>query len=391
MPTPSTSSDRTFLGVERLFEDEFDQIEGKRVGLITNHSGTDSRLRATADLLHCHPDVELAALFGPEHGIRGDAADGAKVGDARDPQTDVPVYSLYGATNKPTDAMLEGLDAVLFDIQDVGARFYTYLYTMSLAMEACADRDLPFIVLDRPNPIGDAIEGNLLEAAFVSFVGRHPIPVRYGLSIGETARLFNREYGIDAPLHVVGLQGWRRDSYWEETGLPWVAPSPAMPTVDTAIAYPGTCFFEGTNVSEGRGTAKPFEQFGAPYIDGQRLAETLNHLELPGALFRPVFFTPHAGKHAGENCGGVQVHVTDRRAFLAVRTGFECIAAVRRLWPSAFAWHLPGTGIYNFDRLAGSQTIRLHIESGAPVADLAESWQANLKAFDTVRRRHLLY
>lgn len=380
------------LGVDRLFDTEFGLVEGKRVGLITNHSGTDARLRATADRLHEHPGVELAALFGPEHGIRGDAADGTKVGDARDARTGVPAYSLYGATRSPTESMLDGLDLLLFDIQDVGARFYTYLYTMSLAMEASAPRGLPFVVLDRPNPIGgEAAEGNLLEKGFVSFVGRYPIPVRYGLTVGELAHLFNAEYGIGADLHVVPLEGWKRGMYWEGTGLPWVAPSPNMPTVDTAAVYPGTCFFEGTNVSEGRGTAKPFETFGAPYMDAYRLAEELEGIGLEGVLFRPLYFTPVAGKYAGETCQGVQFHVEDRQAFAPLRAGLESLAAVRRLWPDDFAWRLPHGGIHNFDRLAGTDAIRLHIDAGKPLSDLEEAWRPGLKSFDALRQAHMLY
>jgi uncharacterized protein YbbC (DUF1343 family) len=372
----------TLLGADRLLAEAYHLVEGRRLGLITNHSGVDARLRPTADLLHRAAGAELVALFGPEHGIRGDAADGEKVGDARDPRTGVPVHSLYGQTRQPTAGMLAGVEVMLFDIQDVGARFYTYLYTMSLAMEACGGRGIPFVVLDRPNPLGGAVlEGNILAPAFASFVGRYPIPIRYGMSIGELARFFNGEYGIGVELEVVELRGWQVDGGWPETGLPWVPPSPNMPAAETAQVYPGMCFFEGTNVSEGRGTPKPFEQVGAPYIEGQLLADRLNALELPGALFRPVYFQPSASKYAGQVCQGVQLHVLDRRVFRPVRAGLEAVAMVRRLWPGEFAWRVPQGGIHNFDLLAGTDQLRLALDRGVPVAELEEGWAEGLRAF----------
>jgi len=381
------------LGNERLFDGEqFDLIRGRRVGLITNHSGVDSLLRATADRLHETDGCDLVALFGPEHGIRGDVADGAVVATDGDPQTGVTAHSLYGDTNKPDEQMLEGIDLMLFDIQDVGVRFYTYLYTMSLSMEACAARNIPFILLDRPNPIGGVqIAGRVLDPPFASFVGLYPIPVQYGMTIGEIARLFNEAFAIGADLHVVPLQGWKRDQFWEETGLPWVYPSPNMPTVDTAVIYPGMCFFEGTNLSEGRGTVRPFEQIGAPFVDAYRLADYLNRQELPGVLFRPVHFQPSFGKHADQACQGVQLHVLDRQTFQAVRTGFEVIDAARRLFPDDFAWRIPGKGIYNFDRLAGTDSIRLALDRDTPVIDLVADWQPELDRFDYLRRDFLLY
>ena len=279
------------LGCERLFEDPraFRLVRGRRVGLVTNPSGVDRRLRATADLLHVSPGPELVLLFGPEHGIRGDAEDGVPVETAIDDRTGVPAVSLYGERRQPSPGELEQLDVLLFDIQDVGVRFYTYLYTMSLAMEACAEAGVPFVVLDRPNPLGGlVVEGNMLDApAFASFVGRYPIPVRYGLTIGELARLFNEEFGIGAELHVVEMRGWRRSMHWPDTSLHWVPPSPNMPTPETVAVYPGMCFFEGTNVSEGRGTALPFEQIGAPYMDGFVLAARIDALGLPASPSAP--------------------------------------------------------------------------------------------------------
>ena len=383
---------RVILGNERLFGEAFDLIAGKRAGLITNHSGVDGALRSTADRLHGEAGTELVALFGPEHGIRGCADDGATVPTSRDAQTGVPAYSLYGARRQPGQAMLDGVEVMLFDIQDVGARFYTYLYTMSLSMRACAAAGLPFVVLDRPNPIGGkAVEGNLLDPEFTSFVGLYPIPIRYGLTIGELALLFNRVFDLGADLRIVEMRGWRRGFYWEDTGLPWVPPSPNMPGVDTAVVYPGTCFFEGTNISEGRGTTRPFEQVGAPFIDGALLAGQLNSLDLPGVRFRPLYFRPAAGKYAGRTCQGVQVHVLERHSFEPVRTGLEALSMVRRLWPREFAWHLPRRGIYNFDRLAGTDRIRRALAGGAPVSELLASWQSDLQAFDRRRRNVLLY
>jgi len=383
---------RVELGCERLFEDAASLIAGRRVGLITNHSGVNGAMEPTADRLHRTPGAELAALFGPEHGIRGDAEDGVGVGTGSDPRTGVTAHSLYGERLRPEPEQLEGLDVLVFDIQDVGARFYTYLYTMSLSMEAAAEAGLPFVVLDRPNPIGgEVVEGNVLEPAFASFVGRYPIPVRYGMTIGELAHLFNDVHGIGADLHVVEMRGWSRDQHWEDLGLPWVAPSPNMPSPATAEVYPGTCFFEGTNLSEGRGTTRPFEQFGAPYVDAFRLSDCLNGLDLPGAAFRPVFFSPSFGKHTGEACQGVQLHVLDRGAFRPVSAGFHALVAVRQLWPDDFAWRVPSKGIHNFDRLAGSAAVRQAIDAGAAATDLIDEWARQRPAFEERRGQYLLY
>ena len=380
------------IGCQRLFDDSIDLIQGKRVGLITNHSGVDDQLVATADRLHADERCTLIALFGPEHGIRGAAQDGEKVGTFKDPQTGVSAYSLYGETRQPSAEMLSEIELMLFDIQDVGVRFYTYLYTMSMSMEACAQHDIPFVVLDRPNPIGgSACAGNILDVEYASFVGRYPIPIRYGLTVGELAHLFNGEFGIGVDLHVVQLQHWQRNQYWDTTCLPWVPPSPNMPTLDTAIAYPGTCFFEGTNISEGRGTTRPFEQFGAPFVDGPRLADALNEMQLPGVRFRPVYFQPSASKYAGEVCQGVQLHVVDRRVFEPIHTGFAALIALRSQCTGDFSWRIPSGGIHNFDLLAGGDSLRGSIEAGFDADALIESWQDELAAFAALRQRYLLY
>lgn len=380
------------LGCERLFDDALELIRRRRVGLITNHSGVDSQLRSTADRLHDADDVELVMLFGPEHGIRGDAEDGVAVDSAIDRHTGVRAVSLYGDRRQPSADELSDLDVVLFDMQDVGVRFYTYLYTMSLSMAACADAGVPFVVLDRPNPLGGVqVEGNILDPDFASFVGLFPIPIRYGLTIGELARVFNEEFGIGADLHVVDMQGWRRSMDWQATGLPWVAPSPNMPTPDTVQLYPGMCFFEGTNVSEGRGTTRPFEQIGAPFIDGFALAHSMNALQLPGVLFRPIYFRPVFGKHEGLSCGGVQLHVVDAQRLSPVRVGFELLATVRQSSPQEFQWRTNQKGIHNFDKLAGTDQTRLAIDGGGAIEDLLEQWKRERTSFEDVRQRYLNY
>ena len=379
------------LGNERLFDDVFHLVEGKKVGLITNQSGVNSNLERTADRMHRTSGVELLALFGPEHGFQGKAEDGVPVETDRDAASGVPVYSLYGRARQPDDGMLRELDVVVCDIQDVGVRFYTYVSTIYLAMKACAERSIPFIILDRPNPIGAAVEGNILDPAFASFVGIHPLPVRYGMTLGELARLLNEDAGVDADLDVVAMAGWRRECFWDETHLEWVPPSPNMPRVATAVVYPGMCFFEGTNISEGRGTARPFEQVGAPFIDEFRLADELNGLLLPGAVFRPVRFVPAFGKYEGESCGGALLDVIERADFLPVTTGFEALAVIRRRWPEHFAWRIPEEGIHNFDKLAGTDRIREALDAGAEVADLVLEWEAERRPFLELRESYLLY
>ena len=386
------------LGNERLFDEDSSPdegaspIAGKRVGLITNPSGVDSELRSTAERLGARPDTELAALFGPEHGIRGDHQDGVTVDPTVDPRTGVTVHSLYATGRQPDPDVLTQLDALLFDIQDVGVRFYTYLYTMSLAMEACARCGLLFVVLDRPNPLGgEIVEGNMLDPSFASFVGKYPLPVRYGMTIGELACLMNDEFGIGAPLQVVPMDGWRRAHYWQDTGLHWVPPSPNMPTPATALVYPGTCFVEGTNLSEGRGTTKPFEQIGAPFIDGWRLADILNERQLPGVVFRAVHFVPSCGTYREQLCSGVQLHVGDRDGFRPVATGFELLAAALRHWPGDFRWHLPATGIHNFDKLAGTDRVRMALDGGMDVETLTQAWEDERDGFAQIRRAYLLY
>lgn len=378
------------LGIEVLLRERPELLRGKRVGLITNMTGTDSALRSDVDLLARRPDFGLVALFGPEHGVRGDVQAGEHVDSSRDPATGLPVYSLYGQTREPTPAMLDGVDVLVFDIQDVGARFYTYPYTLAGAMRAARRAGIPIVVLDRPEPLGgERVEGPVLEPGFASFVGMFPIPLRHGMTIGELARLFNDAFGIGAQLQVVPMQGWRRGEQPLRSTLPWIPPSPNMPTPDTVLVYPGTGLFEGTNLSEGRGTTRPFEIVGAPFVDAQVLAARMNALGLPGVRFRPTTFTPTFSKHAGVPCGGVQIHVVDRHAFLPVRTGLALLMTLHDLYPGQFRF-LPGEPPF-FDKLAGNAWIRQAIERGEPLAAIEARWQADLGRFEQLRRRYLLY
>ncbi len=386
-------------GLDRLIAGESASLVGKRVGLIANPTSVDRKLRHAADLLMATDGVELAALFGPEHGIRGDAQDMISVSEAVDARTGVAVHSLYGADEaslSPRAESLRGLDAVVFDIQDVGSRYYTYVWTMVLAMRACAGTGIQFVVLDRPNPLGgDTIEGGAVEEGFESFVGLCSVPNRHGLTAGEIAQMILQREGLDLELVIVELDGWERSMYFDDTGLPWVMPSPNMPTLDTALVYPGMCLVEGTELSEGRGTTRPFEIFGAPFIDGHALAEALAEEDLPGVRFRPLGFLPTFQKHANVPCGGVQIHVDDRRRFRSYLTGVAVLRAVHCLYPDAFQWR---TRAYEFvdqipaiDLLAGSARLRKGIEAGIPLAELAADWGAGEAALGDERDSYLLY
>ena len=327
------------LGIDRI-DDYLYLFEGKRVGLITNPTGVNSSLKSTIDILK--EKTHLVALFSPEHGIRGNIQAGEKLATYIDDKTGCTVYSLYGQTKRPTKEMLEQIDVLCIDIQDVGSRFYTYVYTMAYAMEACREYGKTFVVFDRPNPIGGyQVEGNILDLSFRSFIGYFPIPQRHGMTIGELAYLFNDAFGIGCDLTVIPMEGWSREMYWWDTGLLWVLPSPNMPTVNTAIVYNATCVFEGTNVSEGRGTTKPFEIIGAPWIDPEELADRMNAYHLPGVVFRPLYFTPTFSKYQGTMCGGVELMLTDPRAFQTVKTGWTLLYTIRMLYPDHFAFNPP--------------------------------------------------
>jgi uncharacterized protein YbbC (DUF1343 family) len=373
------------------------RLRGARVGVVCNHASVDHRFSHIVDRLATADGVTLAAIFGPQHGFRSDVQDNMIETPHQDDATRrVPVYSLYSETREPTADMLRDLDALVVDLQDVGSRIYTYIYTMANCLRAAAKHRVRVVVCDRPNPIGGVdVEGAMLVPGFESFVGQFPIPMRHGMTIGELASLFNDHFGIGAPLEIARMEGWQREMYAHETGLPWVMPSPNMPTLDTAIVYPGTVLFEGTMLSEGRGTTRPFELVGAPGIDAERFAAAMNALELPGVYFRPAIFEPTFQKHAKQTCGGCQIHVLDRRAFKPVRTGVALIAMLRRCDPVKFAWREPPYEYEHeklpIDILAGSDALRRQVEAGTALDAIVESWRADEQAFRTVRKRFLLY
>ncbi len=376
-------------GIEVLLSDSSHLVSGRRVGLITNHTGIGRDRTHSMDLL-LGQGIELVALFGPEHGIRGAVDEGDRVASGRDERTGLPVYSLYGATLEPTSEMLADIEVLLFDIQDIGARYYTYVSTMALAMKAAAEHGIPFVVLDRPNPIGGAhVQGNVLEPEHSSFVGMYPVPMRHGMSVGELARLFNDRFGIGAELHVIPAAGWRRADWFDETGLPWIKTSPNMPDLESATHYPGTCLFEGTNLSVGRGTPIAFQQIGAPWLDGAALAERLNGYDLPGVRFEAVSFTPegaHDRKYSGELVSGVRLIATDRSVYDPTHAGVAALIEARRLASERWEWR-PA----HFDRLAGTSRLREQIEAGASLADVTSAWANQLAAFNQLRAPYLLY
>ncbi|HEY0590940.1 MAG TPA: DUF1343 domain-containing protein [Thermoanaerobaculia bacterium] len=386
------------VGLERLLDDPA-PIRGARIGLVTNQSSVTSDLRHSVRLLHEGRAWTLTTLFGPEHGIWGEVQDMGHVGHSTDPLTGLPVYSLYGATKEelaPKPETLAGLDALVIDLQDVGSRYYTFVYTMALCMGAAAKAGVRVVVLDRPNPIdGVHVEGNIREDAFSSFVGMYPLPARHGMTAGELARFFNARFSLECDLHVVAMEGWRRAMYYEETGLPWVIPSPNMPTVPTAVVYPGMCLVEGTNLSEGRGTTHPFEFFGAPWLESFELADALNDLDLPGVRFRPHYFLPTFHKHADQVCGGVEVHVTNRGAFEPFRTGLWCIKVARDFEPEKFDWRRETyeyeTNMLAIDMLAGSAAFRQLVDAGGSPDDWAATWKEELREFAKLREEFLLY
>ncbi len=400
-------------GVEVFLEKHLDLVKGKRVGLITNPTGTDAALRSTIDLFRSDARIDLVALYGPEHGVRGNAQAGEYVPFYYDEKFKLPVFSLYGQSFKPDPGMLKnideymrsfdtketgkvpeagmvkGIDVLVFDIQDVGTRVYTYIATMAYAMQAAAEAGIDFIVLDRPAPVnGVDMEGAILEyPEFSSFVGLFPIPLRFGMTAGELAKLFNDKFlAHTAKLTVIPMEGWKRTMWFDETGLPWVIPSPNMPTLDTATVYPGLVAIEGTNMSEGRGTTRPFEQFGAPWIDANELAVQLNALALPGVRFREAWFTPWFSKFQGELCGGCQVYVTDRAAFRSVAAVLHVVKTVRDMYPDKFAFHAD-----YFDKVMGTASVRKALEAGSDVASILGNIQPGLDAFASLRKAYLLY
>jgi uncharacterized protein YbbC (DUF1343 family) len=385
------------LGIDTLLDRDRSLVAGRRVGVVSNPASIDQSFRHTADRIAADPDIEMTALFGPQHGFRSDVQDNMiETPHGKDARRQVPIYSLYSETREPTPEMLREIDVLIIDLQDVGTRVYTYIYTMANCMRAAAKHGVRVVVCDRPNPVGGtAVEGATLRPEYASFVGQYPIPLRHGLTIGELARLFNDEFGLGAALDVIPLEGWRRSMYYDDTALPWVMPSPNLPTLDSAIVYPGAVLFEGTLLSEGRGTTRPFELVGAPWIDGERLADAMNARGLSGVHFRPVFFEPTFQKHARQTCGGCQIHVLDRTQFEAVRTSVELIAECRAQNPARFAWREPP---YEYEQekmpidiLYGSDRLRLAIDGGGARQALVAEWRNDVDAFSRVRERHLLY
>ena len=390
---------RVQTGLEVLISDFPEKVRGARIGVVCHPASVDAELRHALDLLRA-AGARIAAIFGPEHGARGEVQDMEDVEDiSLDPRLGVPVHSLYGATFDsltPRPEQLAGLDALVIDLQDVGARYYTFVWTMALCMEAAGKVGVRVLVCDRPNPLdGLTTEGNLIKPGFESFVGLHPVPNRHGLTPGEVARFVQRQRGVECELDIVPLRGWRREMVFEDTGLPWVYPSPNMPTVNTALVYPGMCLVEATELSEGRGTCRPFEVAGAPGIDPEALAAELSRRNLPGCRFRPLYFRPKFQKHAGGTCGGVQIHVTNRRLFDSYATGAAFLQSVKQVAPDVFAWRAKPyefvADIPAIDLLAGDERLRLALDAGTDLVDLIADWARERAAFEAARREVLLY
>lgn len=410
---PSGKMPKVKTGID-VFSESFPlALEGKRVGLVTNPTGINSNFESSIEIIAKNPKIKLVALYGPEHGVRGNAQAGEYVGFYIDEKYGIPVFSLYGQSMRPSPSMLKnideimrnfdirkdektlkeemvkGIDVMIFDIQDVGTRVYTYIATMAYCMEACAEAGIKFVVLDRPNPInGVSTEGPILKyPEFSSFVGVYPIPIRHGMTVGELARLFNEKFlKKKVDLLVIPMKGWKRRMWFDETGLPWVIPSPNMPTLDTATVYPGQVFLEGTNISEGRGTTKPFELFGAPWIDGYELTKRLNSLNLPGVRFREAWFTPTFSKYSGELCGGSQIHVIDRNKFRPFETTLYIIKTILEMYPDKIKFHDE-----YFDKIMGNSEIRKMLIKGESIEKIVGSYKEELEKFNEVRKEFLIY
>lgn len=388
---------RVKTGIEVLAANGFAELAGQRVGIISNPTGIMPDLTHEVDVMHESGAVDIVAVFGPEHGFRGTSQAGEGEDYFLDPKTGIPVYNAYNNKDQMAQMLVEAdVETLVFDIQDVGSRFYTYIWTMYLALEAAAELGLRFVVLDRPNPIsGKGVSGPVLHPEHSTFVGLKPIAQRHGMTVGELARLFNAEFvpqsvGTSADLTVVKMHGWHGDMYFEDTGLPWVAPSPNMPTVDTAVLYPGTCLFEASALSEGRGTTQPFQLLGAPDID-HAWEEALNAQDLPGVRFREGYFNPTFSKWSGQVCGGVEVQVTDRKRFDPIRTGLSMIITQRQLFDQ-YGWRdQDGPGSYWLDKLTGNENIRLAIEAGADIDEVSCVWADDLAEFADLRRSYLIY
>lgn len=380
--------DKVILAIDRKAEIQ-SVLKNKRIGLITNPTGMNSRYESTIDVFK--DELNLKALYSPEHGVRGDIQAGEKVSSYVDKRSGVPVFSLYGESKRPSKEMLADIDVMVIDIQDAGSRFYTYIYTMAYCMMGCKEQGKEFVVLDRPNPInGIEVEGGLIEEGFTSFIGLYPIPQRYGLTIGELAMLFNEEFGINCHLTVIPMDGWRREMYFEDTDLPWIMPSPNMPTLNTALVYNGTCIFEGTNISEGRGTTKPFEIVGAPWIDAHELSQKMNLENLPGVKFRPVYFTPTFSKHKDVMCGGVELIINDKESFKPVLTGVTLLEKIKSSDEEKFcfleAYSKSGRPMIDYN--TGSSLIR---EGILTPLECYRRWLEETKHFKAIKEKYHIY
>lgn len=374
---------RVQVGIDVLESEKFAPLRGKHVGLITNHTGLDAQGRSTVDMLSHAPGVQLVALFSPEHGLAGNNDE--RVASTKDAATGLPIYSLYAETRRPTDAMLQGIDTLVFDVQDAGVRFYTYTTTMAYCMEEAAKHNVAFYVLDRPNPLGgEIIEGPVLDADKTSFTGYYPLPVRYGLTIGELAQFLNTENHINCELHVIAMKNWHRSYFYESTGSRWVPPSPNLRTLKGSILYPGLEILQNAGVSVGRGTETPFEEFGAPWINGDEVAAELNARHLPGLRFTGQPFIPVVGLYGGQRCGGVAVRVTDKQAVRSMRTGIEIAAILKRLYPANFD---PAKLLF---LVGNADTIR-QLQEGTSPEQIVASWSNQLNDFDALRRKYYLY
>ncbi|MGB9716660.1 MAG: exo-beta-N-acetylmuramidase NamZ family protein [Thermodesulfovibrionales bacterium] len=385
-------------GLDSFEENWPEKLKGSRVGLLVHPASVNKRLQHAVNLFVKSKKFRLKALFGPQHGIYGDTQDNMIEWESfQDPLTKLPVFSLYGKTRKPEPSMLQDVDVIAIDLQDVGSRYYTFIWTLENCMQACMEMKKALIILDRPNPIGGhKIEGPVLEMSFKSFVGQRPLPIRHGMTIGEIGNYLKDEFYPNLDFYVIRMEGWRRDMWFDETDLPWVMPSPNMPTLDTATVYPGMCLLEGTNISEGRGTTRPFEIFGAPFIEPESLVRRLKIFKLPGVIFRPLYFKPTFQKYEGNICGGAQIHVTDRESFRPFKTGVAILKTLYELYPEQFKWRNPPYEYENIrmpiDILAGTDRLRKDIENGEKIEDMEDWWKEQSNQFNKVmRKKDMLY
>jgi uncharacterized protein YbbC (DUF1343 family) len=385
------------IGLENLLENKIHLLKGKKIGLVINQASVDKNLNSCLDLFYFHPQIKLTAIFSPQHGLWSEKqADMVESPDFFDRKTGLPVFSLYGKRKEPTKEILKNIEIIVFDLQDVGVRFYTYISTLALVMQACKKFGKKIIVLDRPNPInGKAVEGNLVEPNYISFVGIYPLPIRHGMTIGELALMFNQEFKIRCDLEIIPLKGWKREMWFDDTGYKWINPSPNIPTIDSAIVYPATAYLEGTNISEGRGTTKPFEFCGAPFIDSEKLANELNKQNLQGVFFRPIAFQPVFDKWKDELCFGIQIHVLDRNTFKPVRTGLALLKTLYNFFSKNFEWRNPPYE-YEYEKLPidllwGTNKIRKYIKENRNINEIEKSWQKDLEIFKKKRSKYLLY